>query len=142
MHYPNSTSRGAQAIRLKFNTSGSRLCGRQPGSKIHFDEKSPTRPEATRLRFNANPIVYCSANPLFAAEIAFGRLDRDVAKQELDLLQFALQRRGTTSHTSASGRGRNGPEAEFASVFLYHVPNQAFGHALAPTFVGPADAPE
>ena len=48
--------------------------------------------------------------------------------------------------TQASPEARdmqgNGPEAEFASVFLYHVPNQAFGHALAPTFVGPADAPE
>jgi hypothetical protein len=41
------------------------------------------------LRFDADPIVYRSANPLFAAEISFGCLDRHVAEQELDLLQLS-----------------------------------------------------
>jgi hypothetical protein len=34
-------------------------------------------------------IVYCILKALFATEIAFGRLNRYVSKQELDLLEFA-----------------------------------------------------
>jgi hypothetical protein len=41
------------------------------------------------LRFDTNPIVHRSANPLFAAEITFGCLHRDVSEQELDLLQLS-----------------------------------------------------
>src|SRR3569833_2009305 len=38
--------------------------------------------------------------------------------------------------------GCNSPEAEFARVLLYDVPNQAFGHTLAPAFASTADATE
>ena len=99
-------------------------------------------PKAARLRFNADPIVYCSANPLFAAQIAFGCLDRDVAEQELDLLQLSTSSMAQLCTRAPQVVGRDGPEAEFASVLLHHVPNQAFGHALAPAFASPADATE
>jgi hypothetical protein len=94
------------------------------------------------LRFNADPIVHRSANALFVAEIAFGCLDRDVAKQELDLLQLSAGSMAQLRTRASQVVGRDGPEAELASVLLYHMPNEAFGHALTPAFASPADAME
>ena len=41
---------------------------------------------APRLRFDADVVVHSSANPLLAAEIAFGCLHGDVTKKKLDLV--------------------------------------------------------
>jgi hypothetical protein len=41
---------------------------------------------------------------LFAAEVAFRRLNRGVAQQELNLLQFTAANRGRASRRSAAGR--------------------------------------
>jgi hypothetical protein len=40
-------------------------------------------------RLNPDFVIDGTLNPLFAAEISFGCLDRHVAEQELDLLQFS-----------------------------------------------------
>ena len=40
------------------------------------------------LRFDADAVVHCSTNPLFAAEITLGSLYRNVPEKELDLLQL------------------------------------------------------
>jgi len=42
-----------------------------------------------RARFQADAIVHCIAKTLFASQVTLGGLHRNVAKQELDLLQFA-----------------------------------------------------
>ncbi len=52
----------------------------------------PDRALPLRSRLDTDPIVYSTANPLFAAEVALGRLDRDMAQKELDLFQFATCR--------------------------------------------------
>jgi hypothetical protein len=44
------------------------------------------------LRLNPDSVVDRRSNALFAAEVSFGGLDLDVAKQELDLLQFTSGR--------------------------------------------------
>jgi hypothetical protein len=38
-----------------------------------------------KVRFNPEPIIYGMSEALLAAEVFFGRLDRNMAKQELDL---------------------------------------------------------
>jgi len=45
------------------------------------------RPSARRLY--PNLVVHGTSNPLFAAEIPFGCLNRNVAEQKLDLFQLA-----------------------------------------------------
>jgi hypothetical protein len=40
-------------------------------------------------RLNSDPIVHGFAEPLFAPQIFFCRLDGDMPQQKLDLLQFA-----------------------------------------------------
>jgi hypothetical protein len=42
-----------------------------------------------RSGFNANLVVHGESELLFAAEVMFRRLDRDVAEQELDLVELA-----------------------------------------------------
>ncbi len=41
------------------------------------------------MELQPNPIIYSVLEALFAPEITFGRLDRDMAEKELNLLQFA-----------------------------------------------------
>jgi len=43
------------------------------------------------LRFNTDTVVHGSANPLIAAEIAFGCLHGDVAEKELNLIQLSTR---------------------------------------------------
>lgn len=51
--------------------------------------RRPARMTGPSLRFDADAIVYGSADPLLAAEVAFGSLHRNMSKQELDLVQFS-----------------------------------------------------
>jgi hypothetical protein len=39
--------------------------------------------------FDANLVVHCELEPLFAAKVSFRGLDRHVAEQELDLIELA-----------------------------------------------------
>ena len=41
------------------------------------------------IRFDAQPVVHSDAELLLASEVALSRLDRHVAEQELDLIEFA-----------------------------------------------------
>jgi hypothetical protein len=56
------------------------------GTKL-VDPRS--RPPAQPLGFNSNPIVNCSTDSLFAAEVSLRGLDRHMTEKELNLLQFA-----------------------------------------------------
>ena len=97
-----------------------------PGAR-RFVGDAPRRPAP--LRFDADLIVHHSANPLFAAEIAFGRLDRHVAEKELDLLQLSAGSMAQLRARAPQVMGRDAPEAEFGGVLLDDVPNQPFGTA-------------
>ena len=88
------------------------------------------------------PVVNRSTNPLFAAEIPLSRVHRDVAEQELDLLQLSAGGMAQLRARTPQVMRRDGSEAEFGSVLLHHVPNQSFGHALTPSLPGSADATE
>ena len=58
---------------------------------MHTGERSPIRAlqEALWLRFDADPTVHRSTNPLFAAEITLGSLHGNVPEKELNLLQLS-----------------------------------------------------
>ena len=46
------------------------------------------RPVPSARGLNPDPVVDGGANPLLAAEVSFRGLNRDMPKEELDLLQF------------------------------------------------------
>src|SRR3981081_802477 len=66
-----------------------RLCGR-----LLIQNLPPTQ----RFGFDSDGIIDRRPNPLLAAKVSLGRLNRDMSQQELDLLQFAS---GSMTQTSA-----------------------------------------
>ena len=44
---------------------------------------------ATLFRLNSELVVDGATQPLFASEVSFGRLNRNVSEQELNLVQFS-----------------------------------------------------
>ena len=75
------------------------------------------------LRFDTDAVVYCSTDPLLAAEIAFSCLHGDVPKKELDLIQFSTR--------SMTQLGTRAPKimrcylrkSKFSRVLLHDVPD-------------------
>ena len=63
---------------------------RKPSTLTVCRQPAPME-RALWLRFDADVVVHGSANPLLAAEIAFGCLHGDVAEKELDLIQFSTR---------------------------------------------------
>jgi hypothetical protein len=45
-------------------------------------------PASRHIGFDSQSVVDGSSEPLLAAEVPLGRLDRDVPEQKLDLIQF------------------------------------------------------
>ena len=71
-------------------------------TEIHVDEKSASRslgaaPQGvsvhhpSTLRFDTDPVVDRSADPLFATKVALRSLNRNVAEEELNLFQFSAR---------------------------------------------------
>jgi len=50
---------------------------------------NPSSGEESGRWLDSDPVVHRRRNPLGATKVAFCSLDRDVAKKELNLLQFA-----------------------------------------------------
>jgi hypothetical protein len=49
----------------------------------------PEPPGDSAIWFDSDAIIDRRPNPLLAAKVSLGRLNRDMSQQELDLLQFA-----------------------------------------------------
>ena len=49
----------------------------------------PERPGDSAIWLDSDAIIDRRPNPLLAAKVSLGRLNRDMSQQELDLLQFA-----------------------------------------------------
>ena len=112
----------------------------EPGSATLGRDIMSSRPR--RRRFAMRTFDLPTSHIYRLRIIAFGCLDRDVARRELDLLQLSAGSMAQLRTRAPQLVGRDGPEAELASVLLYHVANQAFGHPLAAAFASPADATE
>ena len=67
-----------------------------------------------------------------AAKIAFCGLHRNVTKQELNLLQLAASGPAKPGTAAAEIVRRELAHADFGSELLDDVPDELFGHALAP----------
>lgn len=102
----------------------------------------PCGSRSRRIGLDPKPVVHGVPELLLAAEVAFGRLNRHVAQQELNLVEFAA---GQVAEPGArttevmwrepvdAGLGRGGPD---------DVPQHLGRHAGAPDTAAPVDGPE
>jgi hypothetical protein len=76
---------------------------------------------------------------LLAAKIFLGRLDRNVSKQKLDLLQFAASNVAQPRTRTAEIMWRQLRQAELRCVVFYNVLDHSVSHAVAPGFSSPTN---
>lgn len=74
---------------------------------------------------------------LLASEIAFGRLDGCVSKQELNLFNLPAIAVAELRTSPPQVVGRNMQQACFFAAALDHVPHHVLGNAFAPDFSCP-----
>jgi hypothetical protein len=79
---------------------------------------------------------------LFAAEIAFRRLDRGVAQQELYLLQLTTAAVAEFRTGAAQVVRGNMLQSRYLTAGLHHVPDHVLRDAFAPHFPRSADRPK
>ena len=84
------------------------------------------------LRFDADAVVHGSANPLFAAQVAFGCLHGNMPEKELNLLQFSLGGMAQLSARATQIMRSEAGNAELVRVVFHHVPHNTFGYAVTP----------
>ncbi len=99
-------------------------------------------PDPLKCGFDADLVVCRSLQTLLAAEILFRRLHRDVAEQELDLLQFASGCVTQACTGPAEVVWRDFRQAELCGIFLHDMPDDLLCHAVAPGCSGFANAPK
>ena len=86
-------------------------------------------------RFYPDFVIDGSLNPLFATEVSFGCLNRNVTEQELNLLQFApggVAKPCTGSAPMRRSCGANLSMFDFAALLPNHVPNCLLGQSFSP----------
>lgn len=54
-------------------------------------ERPPSRGSCRGIRLDPEPVVHCAPELLFASQVPFSRLDRDVPQEKLDLIQLAAR---------------------------------------------------
>src|ERR1019366_2411419 len=86
-----------------------------------------------RVWFQANPIIHRVSKTLFATQVAFRCLHRDVPEQELNLLQFAAGRLVTEPSARPPKVVRcKGWKLALLGLLLYDFPNDFRGEAGSP----------
>ena len=123
--------------------NATRLLEKRPSRNV--DEKSATRSNGNgrrRLRFDADVVVDSSANPLLAAEIAFGCLHGDVAEKELNLFQRSTRSVAQLGARTPQIMRRYMGEPEFSSILFHHMPDDSFRYTLTPAFACATDTSE
>jgi hypothetical protein len=87
---------------------------------------------ASRIRFEPDSIIHGRADALLAAEVSLCGLNRDVAKQELYLFQFASRCVAQPCAGPAQVVRRQFFYASFRSELADNVPDDLLGHVLTP----------
>jgi len=77
-----------------------------------------------RGRLNADPVVHCGTNALLGSQVALGSLDRQMPKEQLNLLELPA---GALAQTGA--RATRMPHAAFSS--LCRMPDYAESPCIA-----------
>jgi hypothetical protein len=84
-------------------------------------------------RLDPNAIVHCVPDSLLAAEIFLSRLNRNVSKQKLNLLQFAASDMAKTGTRAAEIMRRQLAQPELWGVVFDNVPDHSVSHEVAPS---------
>ena len=84
------------------------------------------------LGFDPDSIIDGGPDALLAAEISLCRLDRNVAQQELNLLQFSSRYVAQPRTSPAQVVRRQLVDGSFRSELADNVPDDLLGHALTP----------
>jgi len=84
-------------------------------------------------RLDPNAIVHCVPDSLLAAEIFLSRLNRNVSKQKLNLLQFAASDMAKTGTRAAKIMRRQLMQPELCGVVFDNVPDHSVSHKVAPS---------
>ena len=79
---------------------------------------------------------------MFGAEVSLGRLNRSVAKEQLDLLKLAACGPTQFGARPTKVMGRDAREAHSFRVPLEHLPHRLLAHTLARHPVSPIHWPE
>jgi hypothetical protein len=96
-----------------------------------FHNRAPN----SRIRLDANPIIDGGSNSLLAAQVAFGRLHRNVPQEKLDLLQLPSRSMAEPSTGPPQIVRRQFGHSNASGGFLHDVPNRLYRHPISP---GPA----
>lgn len=73
--------------------------------------------------FNADSVVHCGANTLFGSQIAFGSLNRQVSKEQLNLLEFPAGALAQTGARTTQIVRRKLGDARSAGCLLDNMPD-------------------
>lgn len=103
---------------------------------------NPSGDNGSRRRLNSDLVVHRRGNPLGATEVAFCGLNRDVAKKELNLLQFAAGGAAEPSATTTEIVRREFVNADLGGELLDDVPDELFRYCFAPSSAGATYPPE
>ena len=91
-------------------------------------------------RFDANPIIHRSSQPLLAAQISFSGLHRNETQEKLDLFQFPTCGMAKPSTGATKILWRKLRDSNFPCKFLIHMPDNLFCHPLTPNGSRPRNA--
>jgi hypothetical protein len=96
--------------------------------------KAATLPEprASGIWFDSDAIIDRRPNPLLAAKVSLGCLNRDMSQQELDLFQFASCSVAKTSARPPQVMRGQFRHTDPIRAILHNVPNRLFRHAVSP----------
>ena len=89
-------------------------------------------PNELALWFNADAVVHGASNPLLAAEVALGRLNRNVPEQKLNLFQFAARSMAQPCACPTKVVRREPLNACFTGILAYHVPDRLLRQTVTP----------
>jgi len=103
---------------------------------------NPSSGEESGRWLHSDPVVHRRRNPLGATKVAFCSLDRDVAKKELNLLQFAAGGAAQPSATSTEIVRCEFGKANLGGELLDDMPDELFRYGFAPSSTGATDAPK
>src|ERR1700687_2683395 len=90
----------------------------------------------------AEAVVHRMSEVLLTAQVSFRRLNRGVAEQKLNLLQFAAARMTQLRASSAEIVWRNTVQPRFLAAALHHIPDHILRDSLTPNLPRPAHPSE
>jgi len=88
-------------------------------------------PRDSGIWFDSDAIIDRRPNPLLAAEVSLGCLNRDMSQQELDLFQFASRNMAQTSARPTQIVRSQFRHTDPFRTILHNVPDRLFCHAVA-----------